>query len=144
MAYKRPESVLVLVYTGEYEVLLLNRVEPAGFWQSVTGSLEHGETPANAAIRELSEETGLRDVCVSSCDWQNQFEIRQPWRRRYAPDVTHNTEHVFRCRLADKPPNIQLAEDEHSEYRWFSLPHALEQVSSSTNRDALWRFVGAG
>jgi dATP pyrophosphohydrolase len=133
----------VLVYTARKEVLLLNRLEPAGFWQSVTGSLEFGEAPASAAARELTEETGLRDVPVCSCDWQNVFEIRQPWRRRYAPEVTHNTEHVFRCELPQVPDTIRLSAGEHSEYGWFTLAQALERVTSSTNREALQRFVGS-
>lgn len=141
MRYKRPESVLVLVYTVDYDVLLLNRVSPAGFWQSVTGSLEAFENPLQAAYREVSEETGLQDVHIESCDWQNRFAISSRWRRRYAPQVTHNTEHVFLCELASKPAHICIAPDEHSEYRWLALPEAIVTVSSSTNRDALKRFV---
>lgn len=141
MQYKRPESVLVLVYTAQRDVLLLNRVAPAGFWQSVTGSLEPDEQPLQAAIRELAEETGLHNEAVISCEWQNRFEIRQPWRQRYAPGVTHNVEHVFTCELAQRPAHITLAADEHSEFCWLNVEQALERMSSVTNRDALQRFV---
>ncbi len=142
MHYKRPESVLVLVFTAQRDVLLLNRVRPAGFWQSVTGSLEDDERPIDAALRELEEETGIADVSVCDCQWENRFEIKAPWRGRYAPGVTHNTEHVFSCELVQKPDFITLAAAEHTEYRWFSLQDAIAKVSSITNRAALKRFIG--
>ncbi len=144
MAFRRPESVLVVVYTASGDVLLLNRVQPASFWQSVTGSLEPDETPLQAAHRELEEETGIAGVDIIDCHRQNRFEIREPWRRKYAPDVTHNTEYVFRCLLDRQPPSISIAADEHSEYEWTSLPLAIEKVGSETNRKALQMLLDSG
>ncbi len=140
MKYRRPESVLVLVCTTAGEVLLLNRVNPSPFWQSVTGSLEDGESPEQAAHRELQEETGIIDASLVDWQMQNRFEIREPWRRRYAPDVTHNTEHVFLCSLERKPSTITIAPEEHSEYRWLTVARAIEKVSSETNRKALLKL----
>lgn len=143
MQFRRPESVLVLVYTDACEVLLLKRTRPENFWQSVTGSLEAQETPAQAARRELAEETGLRDVSLVDCEQSNRFVISEAWRNRYAPGVTHNQEHVFRCRLAEKPVAIQLAADEHSEFQWAPVDEAIAMVSSWTNRQALEQWVAA-
>lgn len=144
MAYRRPESVLVLVYTAAGEVLLLKRTKPKEFWQSVTGTLEPQETPAQAAVRELAEETGLHDVAVVDCEYSNLFVISEAWRDRYAPGVTHNKEHVFSCRLTEKPDAVRLAPDEHSEFQWLPVIDAVGTVSSWTNRQALERFVAAG
>ncbi len=85
--YKRPESVLVVIYTVAGDVLLLQRREPADFWQSVTGSLHWDETPAQAAQRELAEETGLSGVVIEDCQLQNRYAIVPPWRPRYDPAV---------------------------------------------------------
>ncbi len=134
--YKRPESVLVVVYSDAGEVLLLNRTHPQGFWQSVTGSLEWGELPQQAAARELFEETGIQTRHLKDCNKQHCFAIRPEWRERYAPEVTENTEHVFSLKL-DAVVTIQLNPQEHSEYCWLPLKQAAEKVFSWTNKEAI-------
>lgn len=141
MGYKRPESVLVVIYTTSGDVLLMERQQPEKYWQSVTGSLEWGEDSQPAAIREVAEETGL-DVAdaVIDCGYHNCFEIIPAWRDRYAPDVVTNTEHVFRVEYTHRP-EIRISLQEHRRYDWLPLAQALERVSSRTNREAIQRFV---
>ena len=141
--YKRPESVLVVIYTVTGEVLLLERRQPAGYWQSVTGSLEWGESAQAAALREVREETGLdvSDVLVD-CGYANRFEIIPAWRTRYAPDIQTNTEYVFRAECPHKPA-VGINPAEHSRYQWLSRREALRRVSSGTNREAIAHFVTA-
>src|SRR5690606_12172799 len=106
-------------HTTDLQVLLLERADKAGFWQSVTGSLEEGETPREAAIREVCEETGLIATDYNFYDMHasNVYEIYAHWRYRYAPGVTHNTEHLFGLELL-APLTVQLAADEHLNYEW--------------------------
>lgn len=139
MAYKRPESVLVVVHTRAGEVLLLRRRAPADFWQSVTGSLKDGEVPATAARRELAEETGLVAEPLPT-GTVNRYAILPEWRHRYAPGVTENTEHVFAMPVAERFP-VALAEHEHSEYQWLSKAEALTRATSHTNRAAIQSLV---
>ncbi len=141
--YKRPESVLVVVYTADGDVLVMERQQPAGYWQSVTGSLEYGEGCRAAATREVAEETGL-DVADSliDCGYHNQFDIIPAWRERYAPHVTSNTEHVFRVVYTERP-TIRINLEEHSCYDWLSAREAVQRISSRTNREAISRFVKA-
>ncbi len=138
-SWKRPESVLVVVYTTAGEVLLMERTQPAGFWQSVTGSLDWNETPAVAAARELQEETGLvaepRD-----CQQQNRFPILPAWRARYQPDVMENIEHVFALALPARG-DISLNHQEHSQYVWLAAPAAMARCSSRTNAQAIEQLV---
>ncbi|MBK8182487.1 MAG: dihydroneopterin triphosphate diphosphatase [Candidatus Competibacteraceae bacterium] len=136
--YKRPASVLVVIYTVGGEVLVLRRSQPPDFWQSVTGSLRWEEmNPLDAARRELYEETGLsHGVEVVDCQVINRFPILPPWRHRYSPDATENTEHVFRVPLPERLP-ILLNPAEHSEYQWLPRAMAASRVSSWTNRDAI-------
>ena len=141
-SYKRPESVLVVVYTITGEVLLLRRVRPPDFWQSVTGSMRWDETdPLVTARRELAEETGLsRELPIVDCDWSQRFPIKPEWRARYAPGVTENLEHVFRLELPEPWP-IVLSPHEHSEYLWLPREQAAWRTASWTNRDAILRCV---
>ena len=139
--YKIPISALVLIYTPELQVLIMERADKAGFWQSVTGSVEGDETPKQAAIREVLEETGLDATKYNLQDWQasNVYEIYPHWRQRYAPDVLENTEHIFGLELPSKLA-IQLAPDEHVRYVWVDWREAAERVFSWTNIDALKRL----
>ena len=135
LLFKRPESVLVVVYTVELEVLLICRQNPKGFWQSVTGSLEPLENPAQAAQRELFEETGIM-ADVTDHGIQRIFPITPAWQTRYAPGVTENLEHEFSVQLPQRRP-ITLDSEEHCDYQWLPLVEAIAKVSSRSNRSAL-------
>jgi len=134
--YKRPESVLVLVYSGE-QVLLLKRADHPDFWQSVTGALEWDELPRAAAIRELAEETGIDDISgLRDQQHTNRFEVLPQWRYRYAPGVNENLEHVFSLSLT-RPCAVHLDPREHSEYQWLPWDQAADRVWSWSNRAAI-------
>ena len=138
MAYKIPISVLVVIHTPDMQVLLLERADRPGFWQSVTGSQNPGETLAQTAQREVGEETGLDARRYQLTDWgkQNQYEIYQRWRGRYAPGVTQNTEHVFSLQVPQVLP-ITLAGREHLQYVWLPLNDAADKVFSWSNAAAI-------
>lgn len=138
--YKRPQSVLVLVYTVDKQVLLLRRRQLKHFWQSVSGSLEWGETPQHAAVRELYEETGLSERGLIDCKTKHFFLIYPLWRCAYAPTVIENCEYHYRLSL-DQPCAIRLDQREHLEYGWFSITEALAKVGSHTNRAAIHRWL---
>ncbi len=135
--YKRPESVLVVVYTLQGEVLLLRRTRPSHFWQSVTGSLGWGESPSSAARRELYEETGimagreLRDLRQ-----RVSYRIPAAWRARYSPKAHTNLEHWFALPINyRRQPRLRAAE--HTDFRWLSREQALRLASSWSNRKAI-------
>lgn len=134
--FKRPESVLVVVYARAGEVLLMERHQPPGWWQSVTGSLEADEMPWEAAVRELHEETGLAADGLLDLGVNQRFTIAPAWRERFAPEVTENLEHAFALRVAE-PVAITLDPQEHLRYEWLPLPQAIERATSHTNRAAI-------
>lgn len=138
MAYKIPVSVLVVVHTPDLQVLMLERADRPGFWQSVTGSQNDGETLWQTAVREVEEETGLEPAQQALADWgkQNQYEIFRRWRNRYAPGVTHNTEHVFGL-LVPEPVPVVLEPREHLRYEWLPWREAADKAFSWTNADAI-------
>ena len=138
--YKRPESVLVVIYSKTGHVLMMQRVFPEDFWQSVTGSLEWGESAEQAAIRELKEETGLDANGLINCHFSQQFEIYSIWRDRYQPGIMHNQEHVFLMPL-ESCEEIQFDPREHTETQWVSREEAIQMATSHTNSEAILRWV---
>ena len=142
---KIPISVLVLIHNRNREVLLLERADRPGFWQSVTGSLDFIDEPfESAAIREVAEETGINVQVLPLGALQNlhhavQYEIYPGWRHRYPPGVERNTEHWFALEV---PVNttIRLAPREHLQYVWLPYQEAAQKCFSHTNRDAILQF----
>ena len=142
--FKIPESVLVVIYSNEMEVLLSERADKQGFWQSVTGSKDAIDEPLiETAIREVQEETGLqigseRVPLENLHNWQlsNVYEIYPVWRHRFAPGITHNTEHVFGLLIPRDHP-ITLAAREHVQYQWLPWQAAAERCFSPSNAEAI-------
>jgi len=155
--YKIPESVLVVIHTVDLDVLVIERADRPGFWQSVTGSKDAIDEPLlETAIREVAEETGIvieaappaaadhgsaRGTTVSVehlQDWQlsNVYEIYPAWGYRYAPGVTHNTEHVFGLQV---PPDIPvvLSPREHMNFMWLPWKEAADKCFSASNAEAI-------
>jgi dATP pyrophosphohydrolase len=151
--HKIPESVLVVIHTADLQVLLIERADRPGFWQSVTGSKDFPDEPGDdAAIREVAEETGIvvgsHGVPRSHLqDWgmRNVYEIYPVWRHRYAPGVTHNTEQVFGLQVP-RDIAITLSPREHVRFEWLPWREAADRCFSPSNAEAvlqLPRFVQA-
>ena len=148
MTYKIPESILVVIHTPELEVLLINRADKPGFWQSVTGAKNTVDEPLfETARREVLEETGIRvsdeglahDVPLKNLrnwDMANVYDIYPQWLHRYAPGVTKNTEHVFGLRVP-RDISIVLAPREHLQYRWLPYREAADLCFSPSNAEAI-------
>jgi len=141
---KIPQSVLVVIHTPQLDVLVIERADRPGFWQSVTGSKDRLDEPfALTAAREVEEETGIvvgtpevpADALV---DWgiEIDYEIYPVWRHRYAPGITRNTEHWFSLRVP-RGIGVTLAPREHTAYRWLPYEEAAARCFSSSNRDAI-------
>jgi dATP pyrophosphohydrolase len=142
MALKRPESVLVVLFSEDSQVLMLQRDDDADFWQSVTGTIELGESPIQTAYREVAEETSielsLARQDIMDCRHINQYRIRKQWLSRYPKNTVYNNEYVF-CARVDKHAEIILTE--HLSYQWLSKDKAIERVWSDSNRLAISKFV---
>ena len=125
----------MVVHTAT-DVLLIKRVDHESFWQSVTGSLEWGETAVQAALRELAEETGISNIKLRDTGVRRRYEILEQWKSRYHPDSTRNHEHLFYCSL-ERRCDINLNPTEHSEYQWLPFDQAKNEVYSWSNRLAI-------
>jgi dATP pyrophosphohydrolase len=138
-SFRRPESVLIVIYTAAGEFLLLERRKPPGFWQSVTGSLEWGETADACARRELIEETGIIQGVLVNLQWTQVYEILPAFGKKYAPGVARNLEHAFALKLRERVP-VTLSDGEHTQYRWLPAAPAIALASSSSNRAVIHKL----
>jgi dATP pyrophosphohydrolase len=149
--HKIPESVLVVIHTPALDVLLIERADKPGYWQSVTGSKDVLDEPlATTCTREVAEETGIvvgegAVPCDALRDWhlENVYEIYPVWRHRYAPGVTHNVEHVFGLTVPAGTP-VRLSPREHVAYAWLPWREAADRCFSPSNAEAvlmLPRFI---
>ena len=145
---KIPISVLVVIYKSNRDVLLIERADRAGFWQSVTGSLDRSdEDLAQAATREVFEETGiavdqLPADALRNLHHQIEYEIYPEWRFRYAPGVTRNTEHWFALQVPENT-SIQLSPREHVAYEWLPFAEAAQKCFSPSNGEAILKLFSA-
>ena len=148
-SFKIPESVLVIIYTSQLDVLLIERADHPGFWQSVTGSKDTpGEPLMETALREVEEETGIVAAPAQMQDWclSNVYDIYPAWRHRYGPDVTRNTEHVFGLCLSESCA-VRLSSREHTASQWLAHRKAAEKCFSPSNAEAILllpRFMETG
>ena len=138
-SFKIPESVLVIIYTQRLDVLLIERADHPGFWQSVTGSKDTADEPLlDTAWREVEEETGIVAELARMRDWRlsNVYDIYPAWRHRYAPGVTSNTEHVFGLCLPECCA-VRLSPREHTASQWLAHQEAAESCFSPSNAEAI-------
>ncbi|NTX82934.1 dihydroneopterin triphosphate diphosphatase [Citrobacter youngae] len=143
MAYKQPVSVLVVIYAKDTgRVLMLQRRDDPDFWQSVTGSLEEGETASQAALREVKEEVAIdvarEQLTLIDCQRTVEFDIFSHLRHRYAPGIVRNTESWFCLAL---PTEREIVFTEHLTYRWVNAHEAAQLTKSWSNRQAIEEFV---
>ncbi len=142
--FKIPESVLVVIHTPEQDVLLLERADNPGFWQSVTGSRNTLDEPfLQTAVREVFEETGIAADAASFRTWglSNVYEIYPAWRKRYAPGIAHNTEHVFSL-CVPRDVAVKLSAREHTAWQWLPLLEAADKCFSPSNAEAILLLPG--
>ena len=142
--FKIPRSVLVVIHTPALEVLLIERTDRPGSWQSVTGSLDAEDEPLDlTARREVVEETGIAEGDLRDWQMETVYDIWPIWRHRYAPGVTQNTEHAFGLTVARQLP-VTLSPREHLQHLWLPWREAAEKCFSPSNAEAILqlpRFV---
>ena len=142
---KIPISILVVIYKSNRDVLLIERADRVGFWQSVTGSLDApNENLDEAATREVFEETGIQvdqlpKGALQSMHHQIEYEIYPEWRFRYPDGVTKNTEHWFALQVPEDT-SVKLSPREHVAFQWLPFEEAAKKCFSPSNGEAILKW----
>jgi dATP pyrophosphohydrolase len=137
--FKIPLSVLVVIHTPALDVLLINRADTPGHWQSVTGSKDHEDESFEETARlEVMEETAIDCAIGQLTDWglENVYDIYPRWLHRYPPGVTRNTEHVFGLCVPEGTP-VTLNPREHTAWQWLPYRQAADRCFSPSNAEAI-------
>ena len=148
LVHRRPDKVIVYLYrrlaSGGVEYLLLRRApmsNAGSIWQTVVGGANWHEGLAEAARREVYEETGLTQLHgLTAIGYAFSFTLRLPENQAsaYAPGVTDIRNTVFAAGVVSKEP-IALCH-EHINYGWFSYQEALEKIYWPEEKEALARL----
>jgi len=130
----RTVSIAVVRGHGPEARVLLGRRRPerGGFWQILTGRVEQGESPAQAASRELEEETGLR-LPTEDLAYRHSFAIGET----LPPVIAEESAFAVHA-----PPDAEVRlGPEHEAFEWVDVPTALERLPFVGLREAVKRAV---
>ena len=109
-------AVSAVIRDEQNRILLMRSVE-SGKWSLPAGAVEPGESPEDAVIREVSEETGLRVVSARLSAAVGGVEFRTTYPNG---DQVEYVVSVFDCEVA--PGSLYAVDGEASEFRWVSPP----------------------
>ncbi|MBR1605727.1 MAG: RNA pyrophosphohydrolase [Alphaproteobacteria bacterium] len=128
----RPNAGIVL-FRKDGKVLLCERVENyPKRWQFPQGGIDKGETPLQAAVRELREETSVVSVTFVA-------SLQEPLRYDFPPEVKNrhperNNDgqeqywHLFYFTGQDKEINLNTDEAEFRSYEWVDITQVPQKV----------------
>ena len=134
------EAILFKRADGKIQYLLLKTIpRRGGFWQSITGGLEEGETKIEALKREVREETGIQNI-IKIIEDVHYYEFPDPdlieYFERHGHECTHVKEYVFGVEVSSDE-KVVLDGKEHSEFKWCGFQEALRLMKWKGNEDAL-------
>lgn len=139
-----PEAIAKLPYRRNVGVMLMNseglvfvgqRLDnPGPAWQMPQGGLDEGETPREAALRELEEETGVRpdlvDILAETEDWLSydlpHDLVPRIWKGRYRGQEQKWL--LMRFLGTDDQVQIETAHPEFSHWRWMAPSDLVDNI----------------
>lgn len=139
---RAPLQVLVILYKKEKDEILygIGLRSTRNIWQFVAGGAEDKETPIEAAIRELSEETGIniKEEDLIVLDSKTTIPVvNVTGTYTWGKDVFVIPEYAFTVDAT----NFQIKlSNEHTEFKWLEYNKAMDILTYDSNKSALWEL----
>jgi len=116
--YRQCASVVLLrPVQGKYQMLLVHKPRKKDAWQIPQGGVEEGENTEEAAIRELSEETGVQAKIIGSSKQHYQYNFPNSYRRFRPDNICGQCVH-FVFAKANSDVKVKVDEKEINAYAW--------------------------
>ncbi len=121
----------IVIFNDQYEVLVFERADIPGAWQSPQGGLDAGECPGTGAVRELFEETAITKDQIKIVDeYPGWLSYELPNSKKFNQEYRGQNQKWFFAQAKENLiVDLDAAQDkEFSNWKWVSHKEWVETI----------------